>query len=134
MVERICSRCEHGNPLEHRYCGACGAPLVRDALVPRGAQPTPESTSLTIAGRSVSLQRVQQVGGAVALSLVALAAEAGLAYLARRVRQPDSSAPLAKFDPATPGVTVVSKRVIEFYEHGQRVSHVVDTHIWRKEG
>ncbi len=139
MVERICPQCQHGNPLENRFCGACGSSLERQELATRHV------ASLTIAGRPLPIRQMRQVGSAMALSLAAVAAEAGLAWLKRRAEQgvqPQATQPLARSAPqqvvpnAGPAsvVTIISQRVTEIWDQGSLTRQVVEKHIWRKEG
>jgi hypothetical protein len=139
MVERICPQCQHGNPLENRFCGACGSSLERQELATR------PQAGLTVAGRPLPMRQMRQVGSAVALSIAAVAAEAGLAWLKRRVDQggqPQASQPLARSAPqqVTPAsgspsvVTIISQRVVEIWDQGSLTRQVVEKHIWRKEG
>src|SRR5512138_268163 len=96
MVERICPACQHGNPLDDRFCGKCGAPLERQLPARRGDAP------LVVAGRQLPVTW-QQFGRTVALSVAALAAEAGLAWLRKRMESGPAStaAPLARTVPTT---------------------------------
>lgn len=140
MVERICPQCQHGNPLENRFCGACGSSLERQELATRPA------ASLTIAGRSLPIRQMRQVGSAMALSLAAVAAEAGLAWLKRRAEQgaqpQGGTQPLARSAPqqVVPGasaanvVTIISQRVTEIWDQGSMTRQVIEKHVWRKEG
>jgi len=140
MVERICPSCQHGNPLDDRFCGKCGAPLERQLLM-RGSD-----ARLAIAGRSLPVTW-KQFSRTVALSVAALAAEAGLAWLRRRI---DSAPSLAPLGPATaptpkPGarttaiarpvgsvVTIVSQRVVEIWDGGDGTRRVVERSFWRR--
>jgi hypothetical protein len=139
MVERICPVCQHGNPLENRFCGACGASLTQEALAKR-----PE-TGIVIAGVELPAAQVRQVTRAVALGAAAIVAEVGLAWLRKRTGQanlPAVQAPptqaLNAIVPQTnptgqPAVTIWSQRVVEIWEHGQLTRQVVEKHLWRKE-
>src|SRR6266542_6494739 len=91
MVERICPACQHGNPLDDRFCGKCGAPLERQLPARHGNAP------LAVAGRQLPITW-QQFGKTVALSVAALAAEAGLAWLRKRIEIGTTNipAPLAR--------------------------------------
>src|SRR5688500_8174764 len=110
MVERICPGCQHGNPLDDRFCGKCGAALERQLPARRG------ESRLVVAGRNLPVTW-QQLGKTVALSAAALAAEAGLAWLRRRLEaggptQPISlakSAPTAR--PATSETTAITRPI-----------------------
>jgi hypothetical protein len=138
MVERVCPACQHGNPMENRFCGACGASLERNALAKR------EPDAIVVAGQSIPLAQIRQVSKAVAIGLAAVATEAGIAYLKRRVERaglpgaalavrPAASAPA----PQTPGaagsaVTIVSQRVVEIWEQGGLARQIVEKHVWKK--
>jgi hypothetical protein len=134
MVERICPACQHGNPMTDRYCGKCGAVLERLLPVRRGA------SQLTVAGRDLPVTW-SQVGRTVAVGVAALAAEAGLAWLRRRIEGPtaDPSTALARRLPASaeaarPGasvVTIISQRVVEILDspEGRKIS---ERSFWRK--
>ncbi len=146
MVERICPACQHGNPMENRFCGACGASLERDALAKR------EPDAIVVAGQSIPLAQIRQVGKAVAVGLAAMAAEAGIAYLMRRAGLNNEGKPLRADLPgtalavrpaahsATPQVaqqagsivTIVSQRVVEIWEQGGLARQVVEKHVWKK--
>lgn len=141
MVERVCPTCQHGNPMDNRFCGACGAPLEHNALAPRSP------AAIVVAGQRIPLAQVREVGKAVAVGLAAIAAEAGIAYLRRRseragipaaalaVRPADSAALAAQAgEQAARVVTIVSQRVVEVWEHGSLARQVVEKHVWRKEG
>jgi hypothetical protein len=138
MVERICPQCQHGNPLDNRFCGACGTSLDRNELMVR-----PEAR-LTIGNLQLPATQVRQVGRAVALGVAAIAAEAGMAWLKRRLDQPAPATtpqPLARTTQPTPQpssvakevVTIVSQKVVEIWEQGDLKRQVIEKHIWRKE-
>lgn len=140
MVERICPGCQHGNPLENRFCGACGASLEHNALAVR------RDDAIVIAGQSIPLAQVRQVGKAVALGLAAVAAEAGIAWLKRRAdggvptsalavrpTQAVQAAPTTA-DPVAHVVTIVSQRVVEIWDHGSLTRQIIEKHVWKKEG
>jgi hypothetical protein len=142
MVERICPACQHGNPLDDRFCGKCGAPLERQLPARRG------DASLTVAGRQLPVTW-QQFGKTVALSVAALAAEAGLAWLRRRIEAGPAptatalaratSSPPASSEatalaarPAAGVVTIVSERLIEIWESADGHRHMSERHVWRR--
>jgi hypothetical protein len=140
MVERICPACQHGNPLDDRFCGKCGAPLERQLPARRG------DAALTVAGRQLPVTW-QQFGKTVALSVAALAAEAGLAWLKRRIESGPPAVPAAlarrtpearpaettalAARPAANVVTIVSERLIEIWESDGR-RHISERHVWRR--
>ncbi|MFV9505330.1 MAG: zinc ribbon domain-containing protein [Oscillochloridaceae bacterium umkhey_bin13] len=136
MVERICAACQHGNPIENRFCGACGTSLDPHALAQRPAE------TLTIAGQAIPMAQVRQVGQAVAMGLVAVAAEAGLAWLRRRgnlpttaiTPRPQPTTTLHVTDSLGDAVTIVSQRVVEIWDHGTLTRQIVEKHIWKKQG
>jgi hypothetical protein len=140
MVERICPSCQHANPLDDRFCGKCGAPLERQLPARRA------DAHLTIAGRDLPVTW-QQLGKTVALSVAAVAAEAGLAWLRRRIEAGPSSGPLAlttrglQQPPAsettalartTNVVTIISQRVVEIWDGADGRRQMVERHFWRR--
>lgn len=138
MVERICPACQHGNPMENRFCGACGASLEHNALVTR------RGDAIVIAGQSIPLAQVKQVGRAVAVGLAAVAAEAGIAWLKRRTEQvaipattaltfrPNPETMPQSTNPVAEAVTIVSQRVVEIWDHGSLSRQIVEKHVWKK--
>ncbi len=147
MVERICPQCQHGNPLDNRFCGRCGASLERNELTSRpemGLVPT----------RLALPAQLKHVGQAMAVSLAALAAEAGFAWLRRRVdhvglpslahlskltaliprSQPEAEVVKPPPDPVNSVVTIVSQRVVEIWDRDGLMRHTVERTIWRREG
>lgn len=138
MVERICPRCQHGNPLENRFCGACGSALEQQALVPH------QETGLTIAGVYLPATQLRTVGKTVALGIASLAAEAGVAWVRNRIAQGNQLRPtnvqptsLARRDSpsATPPktVTIMSQRIVEIWEQGVLKRQTVERAHWRRE-
>jgi hypothetical protein len=141
MVERICPTCQHANPLDDRFCGKCGAPLERQLPARR------DDALMTLAGRQLPVTW-QQFGKTVALSVAAVAAEAGLAWLRKRIETGSIGvAPLARAAPAArPApettalargpvgsvVTIVSQRVIEIWEGGDGRRQISERHFWRR--
>ena len=143
MVERICSVCQHGNPLDDRFCGKCGAPLERQLPARRSDAP------MILAGHQLPVTW-QQFGKTVALSVAAVAAEAGLAWLRKRIESvpTPAPAPLARRQPSqAPAaaettalanssvgnvVTIVSQRVIEIWEGADGRRQINDRHFWRR--
>ncbi len=136
MVERICPACQHGNPLNDHYCGKGGVPLERQLLARRDAAP------MVVAGRQLPVTW-QQFGKTMALSVAALAAEAGLAWLRRRIESGPAStstalarpsarpAEVAK-SPVSSVVTIVSQRVIEVWESADGKKQISERHFWRR--
>ncbi|MEI8306178.1 MAG: zinc ribbon domain-containing protein [Chloroflexales bacterium] len=138
MVERICPACQHGNPLDNRYCGACGEPLQHDALARAGV------TAITIVGQQIPVAQIKQAGKVLAVGLATVAAEAGLSWLRRRSEvsrlpavgaKPQSMAAIAKADAEVVRntVTIVSQRVVEVWEQGTMARQVIEKQVWRKE-
>ncbi|MFN3374815.1 MAG: zinc ribbon domain-containing protein [Chloroflexus sp.] len=137
MVERICPACRHGNPLENRYCGACGAALTgNDALAPR------EPSALASRTLSLSPAQMRQIGAALALGAATLAVEVGKAWLRRRMGAPAPVAPITAVpqsaitpvaEPISVTTTIISQRVVEIWERGELVRQVVERHVWRKD-
>jgi hypothetical protein len=141
MVERVCPECQHGNPLDNRFCGRCGASLERQLPAPTGGG----QTAITLAGHSLPVTW-KQVGQTVAVGLTALVAEAGMAWLRRKIEQvtlpspPTTKAPTTAIVPARNTsqasgdvVTIISQRVVEVWEQGTLKRQVVERNFWRKE-
>ena len=97
MDERIyCSVCRHENSPEDRYCGSCGTALADSGqLVPRREH----SPAVTVRALPAKLG---PTGKALAVGLAALAAEAGLLWLRRRVERADPTPLPAVQDPKSP--------------------------------
>lgn len=79
MIERACPECQTNNPMKNRFCGHCGAPLTREAIAPFAG------SKLTVGRGEMPMAQLRQVGQAVAVSLLTIAAEAGLNWLRRRL-------------------------------------------------
>jgi hypothetical protein len=98
---------------------------------------------------------LKQVGKAVAVSLAALAAEAGMAWLRRRVERMQNAPvgtqqahtpqttqpahPTTQIVPAQPAtsqrnVTVWSQRVVQTWEQGDLIRQTVERTVWRRDG
>ena|SRR5579859_2633427 len=137
MVERICPTCQHGNPLENRFCGTCGTPLERQLPAQR------PDNQLQWLGRNLPITW-QQLGKTVAISVAALVAEAGLAWLRHQIDNPARTTPtslarLMRQNPPTtnstqPGnaVTIVSQRTIEIQDRGNGSGRIIERHFWRR--
>jgi hypothetical protein len=142
MVERICPACQQGNPVDDRFCGKCGALMERQLPARRG------DTRLTVAGRNLPVTW-QQLGRTVALSAAALVAEAGLAWLRRRIEAGPAAAPIMLAGPnSVPSpstadsaaitrpvgsiVTIISQRVIEVWDSGDGRKQISERHFWRR--
>ena len=128
MVERICSTCGAGVALDADVCEVCAMALHQ----PLAAQPR-----AALARRGTTLPvRWQRAGKAVALGAVALAVEAGAAWLKQREQRGTTGpAPLARRTSSGPlppvrGGFVARQRVWETYD-GERLSRrVVEQTIW----
>lgn len=141
MVERLCPHCQHGNPLENRFCGQCGTALARQQLA--HPQQGPQN-QIVVTGPQLP-GPLKQVGQSLMLGLVALAAEAGLAWLQRRVQNPglvrsssgilpDSSRANWSRAKETSGFsTVVKERVVHVWEQGVLTKKMVEHVTWQCE-
>jgi len=146
MVERVCPECQHGNLLDNRFCGRCGAALERQLPLHITGPSSTQTTAITIAGRALPVTW-RQVGQTMAVGLTALVAEAGMAWLRRKIEHvalpqaPTSAPPTTALVPGrtiTPSaptevVTIISQRVVEVWEQGKLTRQVVERHLWRKE-
>jgi hypothetical protein len=79
-----CPLCSHDNPPENRFCGSCGNALA-DAgqLLVSRQEHNPAATVRALPAK------LGPTGKALAVGLAALAAEAGLLWLRRRVEHSD---------------------------------------------
>ncbi len=142
MVERICSQCQHGNPIENRYCGRCGAALAQ----PRALPDTASTHALAPVAPQLPAE-IRQIGATLAVGLAALAAEAGMAWLRRRVERIGTPAPTSQHAlvrtaptqatlPQTllpPGAeTIMRQQVIEIWEEGSLKRQIVERAIWQR--
>lgn len=135
MTRKLCPSCAAQNPLENHYCGRCGSRLDQPLVAPR-------TSPLTI-GRSPLLPAptLRQVGRAAAASLVAIAAEAALAWLRRRAEQGQPSLPTrqkpasalpAKALPAPSGrvSAVFGRRIVRRWQQGRQGQETVEEEVW----
>lgn len=150
MVERICPQCQYGNSLENRFCARCGTNLEHPHLPARHVH----EGDLMLAGSQLPAQW-KQVGKAMAMSLAALAAEAGMTWLRRRVERMKATPPTLQAPPAQQSlsvpqmtrpalpthaparpdekVTIFSQRIVETWEHGTLTRQTIERTIWRRE-
>ena len=124
-MQRICTHCQYSNPVDNHYCGQCGAVLY--ALVPQGKK--------EIISAGPSPLQLKQIGQTVAVSLLALAAEAGLAYLRRRfgsetvpARQDPIDLPPAQTPSSSPAM--VGLRITEVHQNGRLIQRTVEKMAW----
>jgi len=80
-----CPRCRQSNPPENRFCGSCGAPISSGEQLA-----TREEHRPVPAGRAW-LAKLSPAGKALAVGVAALATEAGLSWLRRRIGAEDRS-------------------------------------------
>jgi hypothetical protein len=124
MVEKICASCEAGNALDAVRCANCGATL-EEALARR-------PNSFLNRTSPALPARWQQAGRAVALGAVALAVEAGAAWLQHRATRPRGHppAPLARSTAPKRHSYVARQRVWETYNGGELSRRVVEQTVW----
>jgi Double zinc ribbon len=90
-----CPRCRLENPPRNRFCGSCGAPLRSGEQLARREEHRP-----VWAGR-VWPAKLGPVSKALAVGVAALATEAGLSWLRRKIGAEDrSSMPAEGIDEA----------------------------------
>ena len=94
-----CPRCRQENPLTNRYCGSCGVPLTSGEQLA-----TREEHRPVPAGRAWPVKLGPAGKKALALGVAALATEAGLSWLRRRIGAEDRSS-----GPAVRGVGSASR-------------------------
>ena len=81
MTERdvSCPRCRQENPPRNRFCGSCGSPLTS------GEQLATREEHRPVPPRHAWPSKLRPAGKALAAGVAALAAEAGLSWLQRRI-------------------------------------------------
>jgi hypothetical protein len=135
MTQKLCPACAAQNPLENRYCGRCGSRLDQPLVAPR-------SSELTIGrGSLLPAPTMRQVGRAAAASLLAIAAEAGLAWLRRRAdetkpelpaRQKSAPSLPVKGLPAPAGrvSAIFGRRIVRRWQQGRQGQETVEEEVW----
>jgi len=137
MVEKICPRCRQGSPLENRFCGQCGAAMEHYPVLP----PQESKALVTLSGNTLPAKQLKQIGQTVAVSLVALAAEAGISYLRRRLQQTETRLPakrapktaVAPIQSAEQTITVIGQQTTEVRQQGHLVRRTIERFMWQKE-
>lgn len=141
MVEQICPRCDAGNPLDNQFCGKCGTRLGSDLIVPQGR------SDLTVGrGPLLPARSVRQIAGAAAVSLLALAAEAGLRWLRRRLEEPIrfgsrtsavEESPVMRPEKSESSdrarTTLISRRVVRIWRQGRLAGEGLEQAWWQIE-
>lgn len=132
MTMQICPQCRQANELNSRYCARCGGPLAIEHI------PSQHRSLITVGnGSLLPAPSMRQVGRAVAVSLVALAAEVGIILLRRRVAQmgrsvekPIAVVPRSKeISPAQNAI--VSKRIVQFWRKGRLSGQLVEHSVYQ---
>jgi hypothetical protein len=104
MTEREvpCPRCRQENPPRNRYCGSCGALLTSGEQLATREEHHPVPTARAWPAK------LSPAGKALAVGVAALATEAGLSWLRRRIGAEDrSSVPAVRgLGPASRGYLV----------------------------
>ena len=87
MTEREvpCPRCRQENPPRNRFCGSCGAPLTS------GEQLATREEHHPVPAARAWPAKLSPAGKALAVGVAALATEAGLSWLRRRIGAEDRS-------------------------------------------
>ena len=80
-----CPRCRHANPPRNRFCGSCGV------LLTSGEQLATREEHRSVPASRAWPAKFGPVGKALAVGVAALAAEAGLSWLRRKIGAEDRS-------------------------------------------
>lgn len=142
MAGSICSNCNSENPPGYTLCTRCGADLQRPPIIIQ------EPSSLTIGSPRLPSRELKAIGVSVAVSVLALLAEAGVIWLRRRVRHMEmqpyqkdrkTRLPAVMEEQAAPPrknkrvTTVLSERVIEEKRWGRAPRRIIERFAWRHE-
>jgi hypothetical protein len=119
MTEQApCPLCQHENPPGNRFCGSCGVRLTSgEQLVTR------QEHRPVRAGRAWP-SKLGPVGKALAVGVAALAAEAGLSWIQRRIGTEDrSSLPAVRDAGSASRRYLVGQSMEEILVHAWEDSH-----------
>jgi hypothetical protein len=118
-----CPRCRQENPPRNRFCGSCGAPLMSGEQLARRQEHRP------VRAARAWPAKFGPVSKALAVGVAALATEAGLSWLRRRIGAEDrSSVPAVRgVDSASRGYLVsqsLEEVLVQMWEdpHGRVVA------------
>jgi hypothetical protein len=103
-----CPRCRQENPPGNRFCGSCGDPLTsgEQLATPEEHHPVPTARAWPA--------KLSPAGKALAVGVAALATEAGLSWLRRRIGAADhSSVPAVRGLGSASGGYLVGRRSLE---------------------
>ena len=144
MNEQSCPYCQQPNSLQSAYCSHCGASFDKYPVS------LPRHNPVSVAGYDVTSRQLKQIGASVAVSIIALLAEAGMIWLHRRVQHMRNVSPMlpstnkltkhntqdllllpAKNDEKT--ITVYRERVVEIRRWGRPMKRVIERVILKQE-
>jgi hypothetical protein len=124
-----CPRCEYENPADNRFCGRCGTSLTstKQLVTRRDESPATAVRSLP--------SKFGPTGKTLAVGLAALAAEAGVLWLRRRIEQTDRP-PLSATQDAKPTISdhFISQGVEEmsvWLQQGEYQNHIFTRRVVR---
>jgi hypothetical protein len=113
-----CPLCRHENPPGNRYCGACGGPLTSDEQLATRQEHSPVPVARAWPSK------LGPAGKALAMDVAALAAEAGLSWLQRRIGTEErSSLPAVRDAGSAPRGYLVSQSLEEVLLQAWEDSH-----------
>jgi hypothetical protein len=116
-----CPRCRQENPLRNRFCGSCGAPLRSGEQLATREEHHPDPAARAWPAKLGPVSKV------LAVSVAALAAEAGLSWLRRRIGAEDrSSVPAVRGLGSASRGYLVSRRSLEEV----LLQTWEDSHVW----
>ena len=116
-----CLLCRHANPPENRFCGSCGIPLTSGNQLAMRQEHRPVPTSRAWPAK------LGPAGKVLAVGVAALAAEAGLSWLQRKIGTEDRSSA-----PAVRGADSASRgyRLSQSLEESLVQAWEEDSHSW----
>lgn len=141
-MNQTCHYCQHDNAAGDRYCGQCGAALEPGAVV------VGRQSRLLNSRPELPAVQLRRIGISLAVTVAALAAEAGMIYLRRRVQRmraaesleaPERSKSMALRPlPETAQLksqklTVINERVIEERRFGRPIRRIIERVAWQRE-
>jgi hypothetical protein len=139
MADLLCPVCTASNRSNSRYCRRCGSDLFHDVTVVPS-----RPSSLQKVSRALPAKQAKQIGQAVAVSVAALALEAGISWMRKRMREQPITLPTVpenKTEVVRPnqrtitkreGSTMMRHRTTQFWRNGELSHEIVENEqiVW----
>lgn len=130
-TRQLCPYCQYANELGNQYCGQCGQSLTN--YIPAGNR----RSFMTVGnGNMLPTPSIKQLGQAVAVSMIALVAEAGLILIRRRLNSIKNATPKNDQVALVPEKqkqprTITSQRIVQIWRNGKETGRFTEQSIWQ---